>query len=177
MQILWIIFVLIILLLLSITIKKPYNFPPGPPWLPVLGSLLHLRSFSKRIAGGQHIVIQEMCKHWNTNVLGLKCGEQLIIAVCSFPVIKKIFEDETYNARPKNFFGKLRTIGNGPGITCAEGKVWIEQKRFIMRHLRDHGLGKEIMEIKIKEELEDTSSTLTATTVTSKLESFFNTPL
>ncbi|KAK4873493.1 hypothetical protein RN001_015522 [Aquatica leii] len=151
-----VVFVVIILYFCYIAVKKPRNFPPGPPWMPVLGSLPYLHSFSKRVKNSQHVVLQQMCKHWNTKVLGLKCGEQLIIAVCSYPVIKKILDDETYNARPKNFFGELRTMGTKPGITSAEGAVWVEQKRFIMRHLRDVGLGKASMEIKIREELEDT---------------------
>ncbi|KAF5279245.1 hypothetical protein FQA39_LY18308 [Lamprigera yunnana] len=102
-----------------------------------------------------------MCELWQTKVLGLKFGEQLVVAVCSYSTIKKIFENKTFNARPKNFFGKLRTIGKEPGITCAEGRVWVNQRQFIVRHLRDIGLGKEIMETKISEKLEDTVDEIT----------------
>ncbi|KAB0792304.1 hypothetical protein PPYR_14263 [Photinus pyralis] len=147
--------IFLVSVLLYYSSKKPHNYPPGPPWLPVVGSLPYVRRFSKRVGRGQHDVLREMCKHWNTNVLGLKAGEQLLVAVCDYPIIKKMLDSEVYNARPNNFFGKLRTIGSGPGITCAEGKLWVEQKRFIVRHLRDIGLGKEIMEEKIREEIED----------------------
>ncbi|KAK5640624.1 hypothetical protein RI129_011435 [Pyrocoelia pectoralis] len=147
--------VICVALFLVYSSRKPHNYPPGPPWLPIVGSLPYLQSFSKRVGQPQHIVLQEMCKHWNTDVLGLKVGEQLLIAVCKYPLIKKMLDNEIYNARPNNFFGKLRTIGSGPGITCAEGKLWLEQKRFIVRHLHDIGLGKEIMEEKIRDEIEE----------------------
>ncbi|KAF5300933.1 hypothetical protein FQR65_LT19304 [Abscondita terminalis] len=141
--------------LIICSVKKPDNFPPGPRWLPIVGCVPYLKKTAKAIRAGQHIVLEELSKQWNTNVLGLKLGEQLVVSVSTYPIIKDVFENEAFDARPDNFFGRLRQIGSGPGITCAEGDFWIEQKKFITKHLRKVGLGKSLMEHKIGEELYD----------------------
>ena len=44
-------------------------------------------------------------------------------------------------------------MGTKLGITCTEGKYWIEQRRFVLRQLRNVGYGKSLMNQKIDEEL------------------------
>lgn len=41
------------------------------------------------------------------------------------------------------------------GITCVDGPVWVEQRNFTVRHLRNSGYGKKTMEALINEELDD----------------------
>ncbi|KAK4873494.1 hypothetical protein RN001_015523 [Aquatica leii] len=139
------VFIAWVVLFVTYTIKKPPNYPPGPAWLPIVGCNFYVKKVAKSLRASQHIVLEELCRRWNTNVLGLKMGEQLVVSVSSYPIIKDVFDSEAFDARPDNFFGKLRQIGD----------LWTEQKKFIVRHLRNVGLGKSIMEEKIKEELHD----------------------
>ncbi|XP_031355661.1 probable cytochrome P450 305a1 [Photinus pyralis] len=136
------------------SMKKPKHFPPGPMWWPLVGCSVEMRREMRRAKGRQQIVLEKMCRKWNTSVVGMKMGSQLVVCVSSFPVLKKVFDNEAFFARPNNFFTKLRTIGSCPGITCAEGSLFEEHKRFVLKNLQSR-TGKMEMEAKIFEELED----------------------
>ncbi|KAK5640612.1 hypothetical protein RI129_011423 [Pyrocoelia pectoralis] len=146
--------VILLGMLMVYSMRKPKNFPPGPMWWPLVGSSIEMKRESKLVGGRQQIVLEKMCKKWKTNVIGLKLGSQLVVCVSTFNVLKKVFDNEAFFARPNNFFIKLRTIGSSPGITCAEGKLFEEHKKFVLKSLQSR-IGKVAMETKIFEELED----------------------
>jgi methyl farnesoate epoxidase/farnesoate epoxidase len=43
--------------------------------------------------------------------------------------------------------------GRQPGVLQTSGKYWREQRRFLLRHLKDFGFGKSSMESTIQEEM------------------------
>ncbi|KAK5640613.1 hypothetical protein RI129_011424 [Pyrocoelia pectoralis] len=143
-------FVLLVFMLGIYLGKKPKNFPPGPSWLPIIGCSLHVGKQVKLAGGRQHVMLQELSKKWNSNVVGLKLGEQLIVTVSTYPLIKKFLDSEDFSARPNNFFGRLRSFGDNIGITNAEGKIFIEQKKFLLRVVAKFSI-----EQKVKEEMDD----------------------
>lgn len=49
------------------------------------------------------------------------------------------------------------------GITFTDGLLWAVQRQFVLRHLRDLGFGKQLMEERIKEELTEVLSIIDAT--------------
>jgi hypothetical protein len=57
--------------------------------------------------------------------------------------------------RPNNFFIRLRTMGTRLGITCTDGRLWQEQRNFVVRQLRNVGYGKSKMEEQIHAELKE----------------------
>ncbi|KAB0792147.1 hypothetical protein PPYR_14106 [Photinus pyralis] len=146
------VFVSFILFWLKLSVTKPRNFPPGPKWLPMVGSLPFLKRLSIKL-GSQHRALTEMSKQFKTNVLGLKLGGEIMISVEDYETIREVLTCEQYDQRPNNFFIRLRTLGTCKGITCAEGKLWTEQRSFVVRHLRNIGLGKKIMDLKIQDEI------------------------
>ncbi|KAJ8970471.1 hypothetical protein NQ317_017737 [Molorchus minor] len=75
----------------------------GPSWIPVVGNLLELKKLSHRL-GGQHLALAELARRFNTNVLGLKLGNDLVVTVFSYPVIRTVHSGEEYDGRPNNFF-------------------------------------------------------------------------
>ncbi|KAF5282695.1 hypothetical protein FQA39_LY17502 [Lamprigera yunnana] len=133
----------------------------GPTWIPLLGSLNCLRSYSVKY-GGQQYGLHELSKKWNSSILGFKMGQEIVVVVEDFQTIKEILMSEDYDQRPKNFFTNIRTLGTFKGITCAEGKLWEEHRKFTIKHLRHIGLGKNIMDLKINEEIQNLFKTIEA---------------
>lgn len=50
---------------------------------------------------------------------------------------------------------KSKTCLYFEGLVCSEGKVWTDQRKFTLRHLKDLGFGKQPMENLIREELNE----------------------
>ncbi len=45
--------------------------------------------------------------------------------------------------------------GRGPGMLLSQGRTWSEQRRFVVRHLRDFGFARDSMEELISREVDD----------------------
>lgn len=87
----------------------------GPKWYPIVGNLPELKKLSKAL-GGQYLAFTELSKIYNTNVVGLKLGKELVTVVLSYPLVKEVLTKEEYEGRPKNFFIRLRSMGTNKGI-------------------------------------------------------------
>ncbi|GLV42629.1 Cytochrome P450 305a1 [Carabus blaptoides fortunei] len=135
-------------------LKRPKNYPPGPPWLPIIGNLRDVKARSL-IHGGQHIAFTKLAEEFNTNVLGLKLGGEHVVVAFSYPIVSTVLSSNVFAGRPDNFFIRTRCMGTRRGITCVDGPLWTEQRNFTVRHLRNAGYGKETMETLINEELDD----------------------
>ncbi|XP_044256231.1 probable cytochrome P450 305a1 [Tribolium madens] len=133
-------------------VKKPLNFPPGPYWLPFVGNLPQLKKLSKSL-GGQHLALSHLAKEYDTNVLGLKLGNDYVVTVFTYPLIRDVLISEEFEGRPDNFFLRLRCMGKKRGITCTEGEEWNTLRNFVNRHLRSLGFGKKPMEKMIQAEI------------------------
>ncbi|RZF48079.1 hypothetical protein LSTR_LSTR002145 [Laodelphax striatellus] len=134
--------------------RRPTNFPPGPNWLPFVGNTPLLKKLSRKL-GGQHNAFSYLAKKYNSDVVGLKLGSQLFVVVNSESLIKQVFSRSEFQARPDNFFIRLRSMGQRKGITMTDGPLWQEQRSFALHHLRDLGFGKLVMEDLILEELKN----------------------
>lgn len=132
--------------------RRPYKYPPGPPWLPFIGNLQELKALARQF-GGQHLAFLQLAKKYNTDVVSVKLGKEHVICVCSYATVKKVLTSEAYEGRPDNFFFRLRSMGTRKGITGTDGDIWKEQRTFLVTHLRALGFGKSTMEEMIKEEI------------------------
>ncbi|XP_022195997.2 probable cytochrome P450 305a1 isoform X2 [Nilaparvata lugens] len=133
--------------------RRPTNYPPGPKWLPFVGNTPLLKKLSRKL-GGQHNALSYLAEKYNSNIIGLKLGSQLFVVVNSESLIKQVFARNEFQARPDNFFIRLRSMGERKGITMTDGPLWQEQRLFALLHLRDLGFGKQAMEKLILDELE-----------------------
>ncbi|XP_069701144.1 methyl farnesoate epoxidase-like isoform X2 [Periplaneta americana] len=138
---------------------KPANFPPGPAWLPVVGSAPYLKKLCRE-KGYMHSAVQYMTELYQSPVIGLKLGNERTIVVTTHEVVQQVHTREEYEGRPYNFFIKLRSMGARRGITFTEGEVWHEQRSFAVRHLKQVGYGKQLMEDMILKEVLDLLDTL-----------------
>jgi hypothetical protein len=105
--------------------------------------------------GGQYEAFAELTKRFNSPVISLKLGNDLVIFVSSYQLIKEIHTRSEFDGRPDNYFLRLRTMGSRLGITCTDGDLWHEQRSFVVRQLRNVGFGRSKMENCIHNELNE----------------------
>ncbi|PNF29825.1 hypothetical protein B7P43_G09527 [Cryptotermes secundus] len=138
---------------------KPANFPPGPAWLPIVGSAPYLKKLCRELRY-LHLAAAHMSEEYKSPVIGLKLGSEPTIVVLTHDAVQQVHTREEFEGRPYNFFIKLRSMGARRGITFTEGEIWHEQRSFAVRHLKQLGYGKQLMENMITKEVLDLLTTL-----------------
>uniref|UniRef100_A0A336LKB5 CSON011448 protein n=1 Tax=Culicoides sonorensis TaxID=179676 RepID=A0A336LKB5_CULSO len=128
LSLLWII---ILFMLIVIDIKKPKNFPLGPKWLPILGSM-----FCK--------AIEQIASQYQNNkgLLGLKIGKDRIVLAISNESLREMMLNEDLDGRPTGPFYETRTWNLRRGVLLTDGEFWQEQRRFIVKHLKEFGFAR-----------------------------------
>jgi len=144
-------FLALIILFCIYDVKKPKNFPPGPKWLPIIGSAIEVSQLQKSMEG-LPFVAGELCKKYKSDVVGLKVGQEKIVIVYGSQELKDFMSNEDLNGRPVGLFYELRTWNERLGILCTDEDFWVEQRRFILRQLREFGFGKRGMSEYIEHE-------------------------
>ncbi|KAL0278353.1 UNVERIFIED_CONTAM: hypothetical protein PYX00_000191 [Menopon gallinae] len=135
------ILICVVLLLFQWSIKRPRNFPPGPPSIPILGSVpfLELNNF--------HLSAEKLRDKYGP-VIGLRFGNRNAIIVCGAREVEETLRRDEFQGRPQF------TV-TGKGVMFSDGEFWIHQRRFTLRHLRDFGFGKNSMEDVVLGEVDD----------------------
>lgn len=80
-----------------------------------MGNSLLIKHESK-LQNGLHKAVVNLSKKYNKRIIGLKFGSELFTVVFSRDLIKQVFDDEVFQARPDNFFSRLRTFGMRRGM-------------------------------------------------------------
>lgn len=108
---------------------------PGPQWhLPFIGDSKLVRELAKKL-GGQYEAFKEISKRFDSPIISLKLGNELVIFVSSYRFIREVHTNSLFDGRPDNFFLRLRTMGSRLGITCTDGELWKEQRSFVVRQV------------------------------------------
>lgn len=71
-----------------------------------------MRSEAKKVGGQQYLVFEQWKEKYNSPVIGLKLGRELVIVAMTFPIIHEVHTNEAFDGRPDNFFMRLRTMGS-----------------------------------------------------------------
>lgn len=87
-------------------------FLSGPKWIPIVGNTSQLRSEAKKVGGQQYLVFEQWMKKYNSPVIGLKLGRELVIVVMTYPIVHEVHTNDAFDGRPDNFFLRLRTMGS-----------------------------------------------------------------
>lgn len=152
-------FLIILSILAYLDTKKPANYPPGPEWLPVLGSALAVNNLRKK-TGFLYEATAQLCQKYGSQVLGLKIGGDKQVIAYGYDAIKQMLVDEDFAGRPIGIFYEARTWGSKKGVLLTDEDFWQEQRRFVLRHLRDMGFGRSGMGALIEVEAEDLVKTI-----------------
>ncbi|XP_058456775.1 probable cytochrome P450 305a1 [Malaya genurostris] len=142
---------------------RPTGFPPGPPWLPLIGNVF-LTQKLKRKYDGQHGVFEYLSRKYNTKLIGMRLGSEIVVAVRGYPLVKEALTRDEFCGRPDNFFSRMRTFGKRlMGVTFTDGEHWEEHRSFTVRTLRELGFGRNTMNELINNELAEIIQTLERT--------------
>ncbi|CAH2035574.1 unnamed protein product, partial [Iphiclides podalirius] len=138
--------VCIIFILLAKSSLKPQNFPPGPKWLPIIGSAREVYQLREK-TGYLYKAVKELCDVYckGAPVLGLKIGKDRIVMVNSLEANREMLFNEDIDGRPKGIFYQTRTWGERKGVLLTDGELWKEQRRFLIKHLKEFGFGRKGM--------------------------------
>lgn len=68
--------------------------------------------------GGQYKAFEALSVQYETPIIGMKLGQELVIVASTYPLVKEILSREEFDGRPDNFFLRLRTMGTRYKFSC-----------------------------------------------------------
>ncbi|XP_060929337.1 cytochrome P450 2J6-like [Limanda limanda] len=128
--------------------RRPKNFPPGPPALPVLGNLLHL-SLENPLKD-----FDRLRKKYR-DVYSLFLGPKPMVILYGQSAIKEalVTKGIDFAGRPDDLF--VNDVIQRRGVLLANvGPSWRAHRRFALSTLRDFGMGKNSMADRIHGEVQ-----------------------
>lgn len=127
--------------------RKPKDFPPGPWRIPIFGSLLFIPMIPGVFSMGADWFIKRYGK-----MVGLYLGQYPAVILYDLDAAKKLFSDENVAGRPDSFVYRFRMLGQKLGLLFNDGEEWRNQRRFVLKTLKDFGFGKKGLEHVLVEE-------------------------
>ncbi len=88
-------------------------------------------------------------------VTGVHNGSFKVIIINGYEATKEFYTKDDFPHRPNLFHFTYRWGGRQLGVFFSNGRLWQEQRRFALRHLRDFGFAKSSNESIIHEECEE----------------------
>ncbi|XP_023302400.2 probable cytochrome P450 304a1 [Lucilia cuprina] len=134
---------------------RPEGFPPGPPRIPLFGSYLFMMLSDFKYL---HKGVLNFSKWYKSDIVGFYVGPFPVVAVHCAEGVREILTNSDFDGRPKIYLSLIREPNlQSAGIFFEEGPLWKEQRRFILRYLRDFGFGRRFQELElvIQEEITD----------------------
>nr|AKH03520.1 cytochrome P450 3130A1 [Paracyclopina nana] len=130
--------------------SHPKDFAPGPNLaLPIVGNAW--------MFGPDLILGMEKLKSVYGNVVGFWLGPQRCVAVFDFDTLQDILSKPETTDRQAIKMGRVMRRGQSlegdPGVLSSSGQTWMEMRRFSLHTLRDFGVGKNILEDVIDDEV------------------------
>ena len=125
------------------------KLPPGPPAVPLLGSLPFLQLRRGLIDWSTD---PRVTRHRLTTVA---LGPKNFFVINDLKLAKELFDKDEFSGRPIDDWTKLFKTENVAmrGIIFTENSNWTKQRRFSIKTLRDLGFGRRSIEHIINEEI------------------------
>ncbi|CAG2054734.1 unnamed protein product [Timema podura] len=136
------------------SMKRPPNFPPGPPSLPIYGSYWFVLLCNYKYI---YKSFDTLARWYNTKLLGLHLGPLPTVVACDLDTVKEIFARPEFNGRLDCYISQARAMGVTLGLFFTDSDLWLEQRRFTLRHLRDYGFARRsgLQEENVRQEVMD----------------------
>ena len=135
---------------------KRRNLPPGPMPLPILGNIISMAKASPpQVYLDWRKIYGDVFTYWQ--------GEVPFVTVADIDLINEHFvkDGETFAGRAVHNLEMLELTRNGrTGIIFTDGDIWRELRRFSLHTLRDFGLGRNLMQERILDEVSHMISTI-----------------
>uniref|UniRef100_A0AC35ET93 Cytochrome P450 n=1 Tax=Panagrolaimus sp. PS1159 TaxID=55785 RepID=A0AC35ET93_9BILA len=127
---------------------KRKDLPPGPPPLPLIGNVLSINKHGlEKFFTGLKNDYGDIHTFW--------FGETPVVSINDVPTILETFvkDGETYAGRPIHMLVNDMTRHGRNGLIFTDGPVWREHRRFALHVLRDFGMGKNLMQERVLDEV------------------------
>uniref|UniRef100_A0A8D8FCJ7 Probable cytochrome P450 304a1 n=1 Tax=Culex pipiens TaxID=7175 RepID=A0A8D8FCJ7_CULPI len=131
---------------------RPTNFPKGPPRLPLLGGYgIMLMINYKHL----HKAATRLSEFYKSKLNGLHVGSYPTVLVNDFDTVKEVLNRREFDGRPDMYMVRIREKNfQRRGIFFIDGPDWKEQRRFMLRYLRDFGFGRRLEQLEVETEAE-----------------------
>ena len=145
--------------------RTPKTFPPGPIRLPFIGSLSFMYEICEIFKENTliHAIFRNVENYGK--MFGFYIGHQPFVVVADFDILKEILKSDAIcdrqdmtpinEYRPGHWTVHQENKGSQPGVSFSQGRYWKEQRRFLLRNLRDFGFGKSEMEDTLLDEVDN----------------------
>ncbi|XP_058118056.1 probable cytochrome P450 304a1 [Anopheles ziemanni] len=136
-------------------IKRPPNYPPGPPRIPLLEDYGLLLLINYRHL---HRAAYRLARFYRTKVLGLSLAGVPTLVINDLAVAREVLTRREFDGRPNLFLALMREKHfKRRGVFFTDGPEWRDQRWFFLRYLRDYGFGKrsEQYELEVGYELQE----------------------
>ncbi|KAM7091722.1 uncharacterized protein J5F26_011102 [Ciconia maguari] len=138
---------LVALLYFLTSLKKPVcSLPPGPRPLPLIGNL-NVVDLKKPFQS-----LTELSKIYG-NVFTVHFGPRKAVVLAGYETIKDALLNHAEEFGERAEIPIFRKMTQGNGIAFSHGELWKTMRRFTLSTLRDFGMGKRTIEIRILEEV------------------------
>ncbi|KAI1233740.1 hypothetical protein IHE44_0004183 [Lamprotornis superbus] len=126
--------------------KSVCNLPPGPRPLPLIGNL-NVVDLKKPFQS-----LTELSKIYG-NVFTVHLGPRKVVVLAGYETIKDALSNHAEEFGERAEIPIFRKMTQGNGIAFSHGELWKTMRRFTLSTLRDFGMGKRTLEIRILEEV------------------------
>lgn len=131
----------LVVALLRYYIRTPRGMPPGPFVIPYVGTKIVFSVQQARECRDKYGDI------FKAEMFGLRT-----VFLCNYKLIKEGFSRPDITYRPDNEAMHFISDGVPAGVIMTNGKHWQNARRFLLRNLRDFGMGKTYLEEAIQKE-------------------------
>lgn len=158
------IFILILTTVLAISIVRQYQrarkLPPGPAALPLIGNIPQLVYHAWRNKG--IVPAFEYFRKTYGNVFTIWMGPFPHVSIADFETNHEVFVKNGNHYKDRFLAPILEECNESHGLVFANGDIWAEMRRFTMLTFRNLGVGRDIYEDRVLEEIDGRCSELDA---------------